>query len=305
MASTTPTVDEPVEAGSNMPPQSPNSVRIPNTRRITDMPQLGLGTYLTLPEWTFWACTSALNAGYRHIDTAQYYGNEAQVGEAIRKSWLNRQDIFVTTKILEPGDTPEATYNKCIESVKKIDQCGRCGRCGWVDCFLIHSPNVDDAKTKEMWLALERLYNEGKARAIGVSNFGKGQIEGLKGVGNVWPPHVNQIELHPWHQQREIVQYCRDNGIVVQAYSPLARNEKAGNRTLCDIAARNGVLPSQVLVRWSVQKGWVSLPKSHHPGRIRENGDVFGFELSPEDEALLDGLDQGAAGCLVHTVVNE
>lgn len=276
------------------------SLAIPNTTVTTRMPQLGLGTYLSPPDLTVQSCLAALQAGYRHIDTAQYYQNEEQVGEAIRMSGLARDNVFVTTKILTPGDTPESTYTKCVDSVQKIS-----GKSGYVDCLLIHSPSVGETKRKEMWLVLERLYREGKARAIGTSNFGKGQIEGLKGVGQVWPPHVNQIELHPWHQQREIVQYCHDNGIVVQAYCPIARNQHAADPTLGAIAERHGVTPNQVLIRWSLQKGWASLPKSDDPERIRLNGDVFGFELSPDDEKLLDGLDRGPAGGLVQTVDND
>lgn len=177
------------------PAQLGASIPIPNTKAPTNMmPQLGLGTYLSPPEKTIQSCLAALHAGYRHIDTAQYYGNEEQVGEAIRQSGLARADVFVTTKILAPGDTPEATYDKCLESVDNIHG-GKSGSGGYVDCFLIHSPSVGQAKRKEMWLALERLYREGRARSIGTSNFGIGQIEGLKGVGEVWPPHVNQIEV--------------------------------------------------------------------------------------------------------------
>ncbi|POS77098.1 alcohol dehydrogenase [Diaporthe helianthi] len=276
------------------------SLSIPKTTLITRMPQLGLGTYLSPPELTIQSCLAALQAGYRHIDTAQFYQNEEQVGEAIRKSGIARENVFVTTKILTPGETLEATYNKCIESIEKIH-----GKFGYVDCLLIHSTGVGKAKRKQMWLALERLYLEGKARAIGTSNFGKVHIEELKGIGKVWPPHVNQIELHPWHQQREIVQYCHENGIVVQAYCPIARNQHAGDPTVQAIAEKHGVTPNQVLIRWSLQKGWIALPKSDDPDRIRQNGDVFGFELSTDDVELLDGLDQGAAGALVQTVTND
>lgn len=171
-----------------------DALPIPNTTISTRMPQLGFGTYLSPPELTLRSCLTALQAGYRHIDTAQYYQNEAEVGDAIRQSGLARGDVFVTTKVLTPGDTVDATYASCLESVEKIG--GRDGD-SYVDCFLIHSPNVGEAKRREMWLALERLYAEGRARAIGVSNFGKGQIEGLRGVGEVWPPHVNQVEVSP------------------------------------------------------------------------------------------------------------
>lgn len=167
-----------------------DSLPLPNLPASTRMPQLGFGTYLSPPELTLRSCLTALQAGYRHIDTAQYYQNEAEVGEAIRQSGLPREDVFVTTKILTPGDGPDATYAACLESVEKIGGSG-----GYVDCFLIHSPNIGETKRKEMWLVLERLHREGRARAIGTSNFGVGQIEELRGVGEVWPPHVNQIEV--------------------------------------------------------------------------------------------------------------
>ncbi|KAJ0124397.1 ldo-keto reductase [Diaporthe amygdali] len=277
-----------------------DALPIPNSPTNQRMPQLGFGTYLSPPELTLRSCLAALKAGYRHIDTAQYYQNEAEVGQAIQQSGLRREDVFVTTKVLTPGDSVDANYASCLESVEKIG-----GKGGYVDCFLIHSPNVGEAKRKELWLALERLHREGRARAIGTSNFGKGQIEGLRGIGEVWPPHVNQIELHPWHQQREIVQYCNDNGIIVQAYCPIVRNQKADDPTLAGIARDHGVTPNQVLIRWGLQKGWVSLPKSDNPDRIRLNADVFGFDLSVDEEVLLDGLDQGAAGGLVQTVNND
>jgi diketogulonate reductase-like aldo/keto reductase len=167
-----------------------DALPIQSVATIARVPQLGFGTFQCPPEVTVTACLTALHAGYRHIDTAQYYENEAEVGEAIRRSGLAREDVFVTTKILVCGKTPEATYASCLESVGRIG--GEGG--GYVDCFLIHSPSVGEAKRREMWLALERLYREGRARAIGVSNFGKGHIEGLRGAGEIWPPHVNQIE---------------------------------------------------------------------------------------------------------------
>lgn len=276
-----------------------DSLPVQNTRPNTRMPQLGFGTYLSPPELTLRSCLAALQAGYRHIDTAQYYENEAEVGKAIRQSGIAREEIFVTTKILAPRDSPETTYAACLESIEKIG-----GKDGYVDCFLIHSPGVGEYKRGMMWCVLEYLYREGRVRSIGTSNFGRGQIEGLKGVGEVWPPHVNQIELHPWHQQREIVQYCRDNGIIVQAYCPIVRNQKADDPTLRGMARRHGATPNQVLIRYGLQKGWVSLPKSDNPAHIRLNCDVFGFDLSVDDMWLLDGLDQGAEGGLVQTVNN-
>lgn len=302
------------------------------------IPQLGLGTYLSPPERTLASCLSALETGYRHIDTAQYYANEEEVGQAIVKSGIPRSEIFVTTKILKVAGSVDENYAHLLESLEKID--GR--KDGYVDLFLIHSPRGGTKKRRDMWLALERLYEEGKARAIGVSNFGVGHIEELKGVGKVWPPHVNQFEvsrttcfsplcvtglihlyifsrwqsrsltssvitrpkLHPWCQQKDIVKYCQDHNIVVQAYCPIVRNQKADDPTLGQTAQKHNVTPNQVLIKWSLQKGFVSLPKSDNPDRIRQNADVYNFDLDDQDVAALDALDQGADGAIVFVVDN-
>jgi len=261
------------------------------------IPQLGLGTYLSPPQRTLNSCLAAFQAGYRQVDTGQYYENESEVGQAIQQSSIPREDIFVTTKILTAGASVEENYASCLESVNKIG--------GYVDCFLIHSPSPGPKTCGEMWLALEKLYDEGKAKAIGVSNFGIVQIEKLKGVGSVWPPHVLQIELHPWTQQRELVQYCEKNGIVVQAYCPIVRNQKADNKKLVSIAEKHSVTPNQVLIRWSVQKGWVSLPKSDTPERIRLNADIYNFELDNNDTETLNGLDEGERGAIVMVAKND
>jgi diketogulonate reductase-like aldo/keto reductase len=157
-----------------------------------EIPQLGFGVYLSPPEVCVNSCLTALEAGYRHIDTAQYYGNEAEVGQAVQKSDIDRKDVFLTTKVLEAAGSVDLTYAKCVESIKKLDP-----ESGHVDLFLIHSPNPGAAKRKEMWQALERLYEEGKAKSIGVSNFGIKHIDELKQFAKVWPPHVNQIEVRP------------------------------------------------------------------------------------------------------------
>ncbi|KAM0544710.1 hypothetical protein ACHAPJ_011697 [Fusarium lateritium] len=264
-----------------------------------EIPQLGFGVYLSPPEVCAKSCLTAIEAGYRHIDTAQYYGNEAEVGQAVQQSGVPRKDIFLTTKILEAAGSVDLSYAKCVESIKKLDP-----ESGYVDLFLIHSPNPGAAKRKEMWQALERLYEEGKAKSIGVSNFGIKHIDELKGFAKVWPPHVEQIELHPWLQQREAVEYCEKNKIIVEAYAPLVRNQKADDKTLTSIAKKYGATPNQVLVRYCLQKNWVPLPKSDTPERIRANADVFGFDLEDKDMKALDDLDQGAAGAIVQAVDN-
>ena len=283
------------------------------------VPQLGFGVYKSVGDKCFEACKVALNAGYRHIDSAQFYENEAEVGQALKQSDVSRKDIFIATKILVPAGSVEASYKQCVESVKKMDS-----ESGYVDLFMIHSPSRGHEKIKEMWQALERLYEEGKAKSIGVSNFGIKHIEGMKSYAKVWPPHVNQIEvsdrseqttstwhdmtdtvkLHPWLQQREIVEYCKKNNILVEAYCPLVRNQKADDSTLKGIAEKHNATTNQILVRYCLQKGWSPLPKSETPDRIRSNMEVFGFNLSEDDMKALDDLDQGAAGAIVQAVDN-
>ncbi|KAI9036476.1 aldo/keto reductase family protein [Aspergillus affinis] len=264
------------------------------------IPRLGFGVYRSPTSQTVQSCLKALQAGYRHIDTAQFYANEKEVGEAIRASGIPRSEIFVTTKILSPAGSPEATYSKLLDSVEKIG-----GKDGYVDLFLIHSSSSGPSGRKELWQALEKLLEEGKTKSIGVSNFGVQHIEELKPFAKVWPPHVNQIELHPWCQQRVIDAYCKQNGIVVEAYSPIVRNYKASDPTLVELANKYGKSTQQVLIRYALQKGWVPLPKTDDPDRIVSNADVFDFDISEEDFAVLSALDQGRAGAIVEAVVNE
>ncbi|MCJ1429018.1 hypothetical protein MMC29_006931 [Sticta canariensis] len=223
------------------------------------------------------------------------------MGDAIRQSGIPRNEVFLTTKILSASGSPEMTYQKCLNSIKLIDE----GENGYVDLFLIHSASPGPAKRKEMWGALERLYEEGRAKAIGVSNFGVGHVEEMKGWAKVWPPHVNQLELHPWSQQRTIVSYCRAHSIIIEAYSPLVRNQKSHNTTLVSLAQKYSKTPSQILIRWSLQHGWVPLPKSDTKSRIEENSDVFGWELESEDMHVLDDLDEGQEGAIVQAVKND
>lgn len=166
----------------------PNGVKIP---------QLGFGVYQSPTDVCVNSCLAALKVGYRHIDTAQIYGNEAEVGEALKQCNIPRSELFISTKILSAAGSVDKSYQKCAESVKKIDE-----KNGYVDAFLVHSPNSGSAKRKEMWLALERLYEEGKTRSIGVSNYGIKHIEEMKQYAKVWPPHINQIEVSQLTIQR-------------------------------------------------------------------------------------------------------
>ncbi|BCS29867.1 aldo/keto reductase family protein [Aspergillus puulaauensis] len=273
---------------------------LPLPNSSVKIPRLGFGVYRSPAAQTTKSTLKALEAGYRHIDTAQFYANEKEVGEAIRNSGLPRSEIFVTTKILAPAGSPEETYKKISDSVDKIG-----GKDGYVDLFLIHSSSSGSAGRKELWQALERLLEEGRTKSIGVSNFGVKHIEELKPFAKVWPPHVNQIELHPWSQQRVIDAYCKKHGIIVEAYSPIVRNYKANDPTLVELAKKYNKATQQVLIRYALQKGWVPLPKTDDPERIVSNADVFDFDISDEDIAVLNALDQGSAGAIVEAVENE
>ncbi|KAJ5176717.1 Aldo/keto reductase subgroup [Penicillium canariense] len=281
-----------------MPDKITDLLSLPNSP--VRIPRLGFGVYRSPTHQCGQSVRKALEAGYRHIDTAQFYGNEGEVGEALRASGLPRDQVFVTTKILSPAGSSEQTYDKLLASVETIGGPG-----GYVDLFLIHSPSSGFAGRKQLWQALEKLHAEGKAKAIGVSNYGVQHIEEMKAYAQVWPPHVNQIELHPWCQQRTIVAYCKQHGIVVEAYSPIVRNYKANDPTLVEVAQKYSHSTQQVLIRYALQKGWVPLPKSDDPERIAANADVFDFHISAEDMELLDSLDQGDAGAIVEAVANE
>ncbi|KAL8713739.1 MAG: hypothetical protein Q9220_002265 [cf. Caloplaca sp. 1 TL-2023] len=270
------------------------------------MPRLGFGIYQSPPSVCVASCLTALRAGYRHIDSAQYYANEAEMGRAVTDSGIPRSEIFLTTKILSSVGSPEKTYEKCLSSVKTIDPGrGEGEDDGYVDLFLIHSPNCGKEKRREMWLALERLVKEGKVRSIGVSNFGIGHIEEMREYASIWPPQVNQIELHPFSQQRDLVTYLRTNNIIIQAYCPLIRNTAAHSPPLLALADKHATTVSHILIRYSLQKGWVPLPKSDNEGRIKSNSEVYGFELDEGDMGRLDGLDRGEEGAIVQVARNE
>ncbi|PWY91397.1 aldo-keto reductase [Aspergillus sclerotioniger CBS 115572] len=264
------------------------------------VPRLGFGVYRSPSTQTVQSCLKALEIGYRHIDTAQFYANEKEVGDAIRSSGLPRSEIFVTTKILSPAGSPEATYERLVASVDKIG-----GKDGYVDLFLIHSSKSGSPGRKELWQALERLLEEGRTKSIGVSNFGVKHIEEMKAYAKVWPPHVNQIELHPWCQQRVVDAYCKKNKIIVESYSPIVRNYKANDPTLVDLAEKYNKTTQQVLIRYALQKEWVPLPKTDNADRIAANANVFDFDISEEDMAVLNALDQGSSGAIVEAVENE
>lgn len=292
-----------------------SSVSLPNDQKL---PQLGFGVWDSPAHLTTKSCLSALKTGYRHIDTAQVYGNEAEVGEAVKQSGLPREQVFITSKVLAPGKDAAETYQICLSSVQKI-----AGDNGYLDLFLIHNVTSGAEGVKLLWQAMEKLQEEGKIRSIGLSNSGIAIIEGMKSYAKAWPPAVNQLEvcingshneieasanfqkLHPWCQQREIVSYCQKNGIAVEAYCPLVRNQKAEDPDLKQIAEAHKKSTAQVLLRYCLQKGWVPLPKSDNEGRIAQNADLYDFELTKEDIERLDAKDEGEKGALVMVVDNE
>ena len=185
---------------------------LPLPNSSVKIPRLGFGIYQSPPNVCIKSCLTALNAGYRHIDSAQFYQNESEMGEAARQSGIPRNEIFLTTKILSAGGSPEKTYQKCLDSVLKID-----GEKGYVDLFLLHSPSGGPAAVKEMYQALEKLETEGKVKSIGVSNFGIGHIEAMKSYARIWPPHVNQIEVSPSNPLSHLIQLNNAFGLHLAA----------------------------------------------------------------------------------------
>ncbi|CEL57251.1 hypothetical protein RSOLAG1IB_08463 [Rhizoctonia solani AG-1 IB] len=258
------------------------------------MPLVGLGVYQNYDAKT--SCLLAFKHGYRHIDSAQMYRNESAVGQAIKESGIVREEVFVTTKCASRSHGYDKTLTGVDESLSKFGF-------DYIDLFLIHDPLSGSTKRMETYRALLECRDKGKIKSVGVSNYGVKHLEEIKQAG-LEAPTVNQIELHPWCQQKDIVEYCKKNDIVVQAYCPIVRGEKWGHPALVGLSKKHGRSEAQVLIRWSLQKGYVPLPKSTHEERIVENGDVFGFELSSEDMGILDGLDEGSQGAISWNPVN-
>lgn len=244
------------------------------------LPSIGLGTWQLNGSVAREAIHTALEAGYRLIDTAAMYQNEREVGEAIREAEIRREEIFVTTKLNNPDHGYEAALKAFDRSMEKL-------ALDYVDLYLIHWP-VESLR-QETWRALVKIREEGRARSIGVSNYTVRHLEDLRAKSDVIPV-VNQVEFHPWVLQRELLNYCQKHDIVLEAYSPLVKGNRLGNRVLVKTAEDHEVSPAQVLVRWCLQHGTVPIPKSSSPEHIRANIDVWGFSLSDEEMGALDGL---------------
>jgi diketogulonate reductase-like aldo/keto reductase len=249
------------------------------------IPQLGFGVFLVPPAETERAVAMALEAGYRHIDTAAQYANEPGVGRAIRASGIPRSELFVTTKCPNPDHGYEQATASCHQSLERLDL-------GPIDLYLIHWPVPSRDLYVETWRAFIDLQAEGLVRSIGVSNFHAAHLERIVGETGVTPV-VNQIELHPRLAQHELRRLHAQLGIVTEAWSPLARGALLEDPAVTAIASAHGRTPAQVLIRWHLQIGNVVIPKSVTRERIEENFDVFDFELSAEQVAELEGLDRG------------
>jgi 2,5-diketo-D-gluconate reductase A len=250
------------------------------------IPQFGFGVFQIAPDRTATAVRTALDAGYRHIDTAQMYGNEEGVGQAIRESGLPRDEVFVTTKLDNDRHGHDEAIRAFGESLHRLGL-------DHVDLFLIHWPRPSQDRYVETWKALEKLASDGTARAIGVSNFQLSHLERLAAeTGTV--PAVNQIELHPRFPQAGLRAQHRERGIATEAWSPIGQGgDLLSDERLVGMAEKYGRSPAQIVLRWHVQLGNIVFPKSVTPARIAENIDVFEFELADDDMLTVDELDTG------------
>ncbi|MFE3138369.1 aldo/keto reductase [Streptomyces scopuliridis] len=249
------------------------------------IPQLGFGVFQVGDEETTSAVLTALEAGYRSIDTAAVYRNENGVGRAIASSGLPRDELFITTKLWNDDQGYDSTLAAFDASLARLGL-------DRADLYLIHWPTPARDRYLDTWRAMEKLLADGRTRAIGVSNFQPAHLQRLLDETGIVPA-VNQVELHPGLQQEELRDFHAQHGIATEAWSPLAQGALLQEEALTEIAGRHGKTPAQVVLRWHLQLGNIVIPKSVTPARIRENIDVFGFELSDGDMAALATLDRG------------
>lgn len=265
---------------------SANGARVPRLTLNTGatIPQLGLGVFQVPPEDTEQTVAAGLNAGYRSIDTASRYNNEAGVGAALKASALPREQLFVTTKLANTDQGYENAHEAFNTSARELELEA-------VDLYLIHWPCPKRGESLNSWRALEELHADGRARAIGVSNFLVNHVQTILDNFDVVPA-VNQIELHPYLQQKELRAFHAEHGILTEAWSPLAQGAVLDDPVINAIAQRLGRSAAQVVLRWHVQLGNVVIPKSVTPSRMAANIDVFDFELSGQDMASIEALDR-------------
>ncbi len=259
-----------------------------------EIPIIGFGTWQTPDgEVAVSSVLTALEAGYRHIDTAQIYGNEESVGKAIKESGIPRNELFITTKLWNDKHTYDLTKSSFKESLEKLGL-------DYLDLFLIHWPNPKmfrdswQEANAESWRAMEDLYAEGLIRAIGISNFKEHHIEELLKSANI-QPMVNQIRLCPGNTQDSLVEYCREKGMLLEAYSPLGVGQVFEVEEMKELAKKYNRSIAQICIRWSLERGYLPLPKSVTPSRIKENLEVFDFELEKDDIEMMANL-VGCAG---------
>lgn len=249
-----------------------------------EIPQLGLGVFRSgAGEGTRNAVRWALEAGYRHIDTAAAYGNEGDVGDVVRESGIARDELFITTKLWRDDFGYDGALSAFDGSLRRLGL-------EYVDLYLLHWPEA--GKRLQAWRALETIAASGRCRAIGVSNFTERHLVELLDACDVVPA-VNQIELHPFWQRDDTVPFCREHGIAVEAWGPLVKGQRLDDPAITALAERLGVTAAQLLIRWSLQKGYICIPKSVNRERIAQNADVFGFELDADAMARLEALDDG------------
>jgi 2,5-diketo-D-gluconate reductase A len=262
-----------------------SSARTVPLRGGGSIPQIGLGVFQVPSEEAQPVVEQALELGYRHVDTAAAYVNEQGVGAAVRASGLPRDEVFVTSKLRNGDQGYDSTLRAYDDTLQRLGL-------EVLDLYLIHWPNPAAGLWQDSWRALERLRDEGRVRAVGVSNFLVEHLDELRGFADQMPA-VNQIELHPTFQQADVVAACREHGIAVEAYSPLGQGADLGDDRVVAIARRLEVSPAQVILRWHVDKGHVVIPKSVSPERMRANASLEGVALSPDDLASIDALESG------------
>ena len=254
------------------------------------IPQLGFGVYQIPPEETARAVGRALEIGYRHVDTAEMYGNEGPVGEAVRASSLDRGDVFVTSKLSNAFHDPQDAREAFDATLSELGF-------DYVDLFLIHwpLPTLQDSDYVSTWKTLEEFHRDGRARSIGVSNF---QIEHLERLASETDtvPAVNQIEVHPYLTNDAVRDYGREHGITTEAWSPIAQGGVLEDPAIARVAENVGKTPAQVVLRWHLQRGDIVFPKSVTPSRMEENFDLFDFELEAADMEEITALDRGEDG---------
>lgn len=248
------------------------------------IPQLGFGVFQIKPSETVEATLRALEVGYRHIDTAEMYGNEKEVGEAVRRSGLPRGDVFVTSKL---GNGKHAHKDALDAFERTLEDLGF----DYLDLFLIHWPLPKVSDYVETWRAMEEIHASGRAKAVGVSNFQTAHIERLLAQSELVPA-VNQIEVHPYLTQDEVRTFDARHRIATEAWSPIAQGAVLDDPTVTAVAGRVGRTPAQVVLRWHIQRGDIVFPKSVTPRRVRENFELFDFELSDQDMAMITGLNR-------------